>query len=104
GSRTRDHPSCCCRPSEIYGTSGTAEVRLLLPRLALRVRQRRLLDGFRNLRAVARGRGCLATSARGIRPGTHLDLVVRIGFGGIVLGRRLLHRLLDDRAGLALAA
>src|ERR1035441_6823254 len=87
-------------------TSGATEARLLLalPRPAACVRQRRRLHGFRNLRPVARRRGCLATSARGIRPGTHLDLVVGIRLGGIVFGRRLLHRLLDDRAGLALAA
>src|ERR1017187_9937992 len=87
------------------GTGLTERGALLLPRLAARVRQRGRLDGFRNLRGVARGAlGALLASARRVGPGAHLDLVVGIGLGRVVFCRRLLDRLLDDGTGLALAA
>src|ERR1035438_9751467 len=89
------------------GAAGTTEARLLLalPWLPLRVRERRRLDGLAHLRRVARGAlGALLASARSVGPGAHLDLVVSFRLGWIVLGRGFLHRLLNYRAGLALAA
>src|ERR1035438_3035743 len=88
------------------GAAGTTEARLLLalPWLPLRVRERRRLDGLAHLRRVARGAlGALLASARRVGPGAEFDLVVGVRLGGIVFGSRLLDRLLDNRAGLALA-